>query len=176
MAADTLSIRRATPADAELIAAFNQAMAAETEGRRLDGATLAAGVRAVLREPARGVYYLAERSEGLSARGGAVVGQLLLTYEWSDWRNGWFWWIQSVYVAPAARGGGVYRKLHEHVAALARAAGDVCGVRLYVDAGNAAAQAVYRRLGMTVTNYRLFETDWSGAAHNSHAAPDGTAR
>jgi GNAT superfamily N-acetyltransferase len=169
MAVEPLSIRRAEPVDADIIAAFNQAMAVETEGRRLDGATLAAGVRAVLRDPARGLYYLAER-------GGAVVGPLLLTYEWSDWRNGWFWWIQSVYVAPAARGGGVYRGLHEHVAALARAAGDVCGVRLYVDAGNAAAQAVYRRLGMAVTNYRLFETDWSGAAHNSHPALDGTAQ
>lgn len=150
----TIRIRVAVAADADTIAAFNRALADESEGRPLDVVRVGAGVRRLLSDPARGVYYVAER-------GGNVVGQMLVTREWSDWRDGWFWWIQSVYVAPDARRLGVYRRLHQHVAALARGAGDVCGLRLYVEKENTRAQAVYRQLGMTQTAYLLFETDWT---------------
>lgn len=151
-----LSISPATAADAETIVANNAAMALETEGRRLDAGVLARGVQRVLSDPARGVYYAARR-------GGTVVGQMLITREWSDWRDGWFWWIQSVYVSPSARGEGVYRELHAWVERLARETPGVCGLRLYVDAQNRRAQEVYRAMGMTRTDYLLFETDWSGA-------------
>lgn len=151
-----VSIRRATPADADVIAGFNLAMAAETEGRRLDPDTVARGVRRVLADPAQGVYYVGERD-------GRVVGQLLVTFEFSDWRDGVFWWIQSVYVAPAARRQGVFRRLHAHVAGLARATPGVCGLRLYVDGENRRAQAAYERLGLRRTEYAVYETDWSPA-------------
>jgi ribosomal protein S18 acetylase RimI-like enzyme len=157
MSSPPLSIRLAQPDDAARIAEFNLAMAFETEGRRLDHETVLRGVRAALADEGHGRYYLAER-------GGEAVGQLLVTREWSDWRDGWFWWIQSVYVTPAARGQGVYRRLHDQLVRQARAAGDVCGVRLYVDEGNGAARAVYGRLGMRETAYRLYEIDWSGGA------------
>jgi GNAT superfamily N-acetyltransferase len=153
---DNLNIRRATPADAETIVAFNSAMAEETEGRSLPADTIARGVRRLLADPAHGVYYVAERD-------GSIVGQLLITFEFSDWRDGLFWWIQSVYVALPARRTGVYRALHEHVEAAARAAGDVCGLRLYADRKNAGAHEVYRRLGMRASNYVMYEVDWSGA-------------
>ncbi len=146
-------IRKAVPADAEAIAAFNMAMAEETEERQLDRVTVLTGVRRLLSDSSYGVYYLAELS-------GRCVGQLLITYEWSDWRNGQFWWIQSVYVTPEVRGRGVYRALHEWVARLARQTPRVCGLRLYVDRDNTMAQAVYGQLGLTPTNYELMEVEW----------------
>jgi ribosomal protein S18 acetylase RimI-like enzyme len=145
-----VTVRRAAAADAVTIVEFNLAMARETEGRELDRAILARGVENALGDPARGRYFVAELD-------GAVVGCLLITTEWSDWRDGWFWWIQSVYVAPAGRGRGVYTALHEHVRAAAHAAGDVVGLRLYADVHNQSAQRTYRRLGMVETDYRLFE-------------------
>ena len=151
-----ISIRVAVAADAEVIARSNAAMAEETEQRRLDQSTLLAGVRGLLQDPGKGVYYLAEH-------GGRVVGQLMLTYEWSDWRNGMFWWIQSVYVAPDLRRKGVYRALHRHVEAAARRTPGVCGIRLYVESENAVAQNAYHQLGMVRTGYLMFETDWSAA-------------
>jgi ribosomal protein S18 acetylase RimI-like enzyme len=149
-----ITIRIARAADIEIITANNSAMAEETEGRRLRPETLRSGVGRLLSDSNRGVYYLAERD-------GNVVGQLLITREWSDWRDGWFWWIQSVYVAPDARRQGVYRALHEHVHAEARTRPNVCGIRLYVDQDNARAQQVYQRLGMKRSGYRLYEVDWS---------------
>ena len=143
-------IRSATPADAETIASFNEAMAVETEGKTLDPATVRAGVRGLFARPEFGFYVVAED-------GGRIVGQLMITFEWSDWRNGVFWWIQSVYVRPEFRGRGVYRALHGHVRAMAKAAGSVCGFRLYVEKENAAAQETYRRLGMHETRYVLYE-------------------
>ena len=143
-------IRSATPADAETIASFNEAMATETEGKTLDPATIRAGVRGLFARPDLGFYVVAED-------GGRIVGQLMITYEWSDWRNGVFWWIQSVYVRPEFRGKGIYRALHAHVSTMAKAAGGVCGFRLYVEKENAAAQETYRRLGMHETPYVLFE-------------------
>ena len=145
-----LLIRRAAPADAEVIAEFNQRLAWETERKRLDPAVLAAGVRAVLADPHKGFYTLAERA-------GAAVGQTLVTFEWSDWRNGWFWWVQSVYVRADARRGGVFRGLFAHLAAAAAADPAVIGLRLYAEHANAEARAAYRRLGMADTTYGLLE-------------------
>ena len=128
-------------------------MALETEGRPLENTILLAGVEALLQEPTRGVYYLAETTE-CPAR---IAGQLLITYEWSDWRNGVVWWIQSVYVTPQARGQGVYKGLYAYVQELANAEENVRGIRLYVDKRNTRAQQVYARLGMNGEHYQVFE-------------------
>ncbi|HKX46089.1 MAG TPA: GNAT family N-acetyltransferase, partial [Planctomycetota bacterium] len=125
------------------------AMARETEDKSLDPAVLERGVRRALADPAKGRYLVAEQD-------GRAVGGLLLTLEWSDWRDGWFWWIQSVYVEPEARGAGAYRALHEHVLAEARRDPDVRGVRLYVEVENTRARAVYERLGMAELAYRVY--------------------
>jgi GNAT superfamily N-acetyltransferase len=142
-------IRRAEGRDEDTLVAFNAAMAWETEHLRLDAAVLRRGVRAALADPAKGFYLVAEAD-------GEVVGQTLVTFEWSDWRDGYFWWVQSVYVRPDARRGGVFRALFEHVREAAVAAPDVIGVRLYVDRDNARAQATYAALGMTEEGYVLF--------------------
>ena len=151
---DELRIRPAGLGDAGTIAAFNAAMARETEHLDLDPVRLRAGVEAVLGDPVKGFYLLAE------AGGGRIVGQLMITFEWSDWRNGNFWWIQSVYVDTAARGTGVYRNLYEHVRREAAQAGNVCGLRLYVERDNTRAQEVYRRQGMQPTAYQMYEVDF----------------
>jgi ribosomal protein S18 acetylase RimI-like enzyme len=148
-----LRVRAATPREIPALVAFNQAMALETEGRALDPVRLQAGVEAVFAAPARGSYFVALREE-------ERLGALLVTSEWSDWRNGSFWWIQSVYVVPSARRQGVFRELYRHVLARARAQRDVCGLRLYVERDNHRAQATYRGLGMEETRYRLFEQDF----------------
>jgi GNAT superfamily N-acetyltransferase len=146
---ESLNIRPATIEDAETIAEFNARMARETEGLALDRATLAAGVRAVFEKQTGARYFVAEAA-------GRIVGQLMLTDEWSDWRNGAIWWIQSVYVDADMRGQGVFRSLYRHVEALAREQGAV-GLRLYVERENAAAQRTYARLGMSMTHYGLME-------------------
>lgn len=151
---DACVIREARPDDAAVIARFNIAMAMETEGRALDEATVKRGVEGGLARPDLCRYHLAEID-------GCVVGQLMITYEWSDWRNGVFWWIQSVYVDPAHRGRGVFKRLYRHVESLAREAGDVCGLRLYVEHENAAAQRCYEQLGLNATEYHVYEADWS---------------
>jgi len=151
-----LAIRPAAAAHAGLIAEFNRALAAESEGLTLDTEVVAEGVQAVLADPARGRYFLAEVD-------GRVVGQMLITTEWSDWRNGWFWWVQSVYVLPDCRRRGVFGRLYTHILETARRRQDVCGLRLYVDRNNTPAREVYTRLGMTHTRYRLYEADWSSA-------------
>jgi GNAT superfamily N-acetyltransferase len=146
-------IRRGEPADAQALADHNVRMAAETEGRDLDAARTLSGVSRALADPGRGVYYVAEDD-------GAVIGQLMVTREWSDWRDGWFWWVQSVYVRATHRGQGVYRALWEHVVATARAEGDICGIRLYVERENVNALAVYHRLAMVDAGYVMMEVDW----------------
>jgi len=145
-----IAIRRAGAADAQTLVDFNCAMALETERKELLPEVIGAGVRALLANPAAGFYVLAEA-------GGRVVGALMLTKEWSDWRNGSFWWIQSVYVRPEHRRRGVYRQLYRHVQQLAASDSAVCGFRLYVERENSAAQAAYRALGMSETHYRVFE-------------------
>jgi GNAT superfamily N-acetyltransferase len=150
-----MKIRDATPSDLPFIVAANTALAAETEGQNLDPALLEAGVRAVLEDSALGRYYLAEKDR-------EVIGQLMTTFEWSDWRNGLFLWIQSVYVLPAHRGDGAFRALYGHLEATARADTRICGIRLYVDRSNARAQAVYGRLGMHRSNYGVMETVYRG--------------
>jgi len=143
------TIRAAELNDLDAIVAGNIALAEESEQLRLDEETLRAGVRALLDERAPGRYWIAE-SDGI------VVGQLLITFEWSDWRNRMVWWIQSVYVAPTARRGGVFRALYEHAKREAQAQG-AGGLRLYVDLTNSRAQAVYSALGMKGDHYRVFE-------------------
>jgi ribosomal protein S18 acetylase RimI-like enzyme len=150
---DSMQIRGATLADAEVIAEYNAAMALETEHKRLDLAVLRAGVEGAIGQPDSARYYLADV-------GGRVVGQLMVTFEWSDWRNGMFWWIQSVYVHPEFRSRGIFGALYRHVERLAGDAG-ACGLRLYVEGDNAGAQAAYRRLGMTDSGYLVYEADWS---------------
>ena len=146
-------VRRAVLEDAAVIARFNLAMAMESEGRELDSRLLREGVRQVLLEPTHGFYLVAEV-------GGAVVGALMVTYEWSDWRNGRFWWIQSVYVRPEFRRMGVYARMHAHVRQAALADGHACGIRLYVEKDNAGAKTTYGHLGMSETDYRLYEEEF----------------
>ncbi len=148
-----MRIRTAQVSDAAAIAGFQLAMARETENRALNAATVKAGVEHCLRDARLGTYYVAELD-------GVVVGCMLITFEWSDWRNGLFWWIQSVYVVPAHRGQGVYAVLHRWVEELARSTPGVCGLRLYVDLENQHAQRVYASLGMSRCNYALYEADW----------------
>ncbi len=153
---EALYIRRADESDIPLLAAQNIAMALETEGKRLDARTVRAGVAKGLARPDLCRYFVAER-------GGEAVGQLMVTYEWSDWRAGVFWWIQSVYVRPDARRHGVFRALYEHVASCARRDPEVCGLRLYVEQDNEQAKAVYEHLGLRASGHLVYEYDWSGA-------------
>jgi len=154
-----ITVRQARSSDLDRVVAFNRAMAFETEKKTLDDDVLTAGVRQALADPARSLYFVAEID-------GEVVGQTMFTTEWSDWRNGFYWWIQSVYVEPAHRRRGVFRALYEHVRMLARQRPDVCGIRLYVHGHNGRAIETYQQLGMTVSAYRLCEEDWSDARDN----------
>jgi GNAT superfamily N-acetyltransferase len=147
------TVRDARPGDAEVIARFNAALADETEGKRLDPAVLRAGVLRALADPDRLRYWVAESD-------GRVVGQAAVTREWSDWRNGWIWWFQSVFVAPEHRARGVFRALHGAIRAAALAEPDVIGLRLYVEEANAKAQATYQALGMRPGGYHVFEEIW----------------
>lgn len=150
-----MKIRKATWKDAGVVADFNLNLAKESEGLRLDARTVGKGVRALLKDPAKGVYFLAE--ENSKNPPGQIVGQLMVTFEWSDWRNGTFWWIQSVYVPREFRGRGVFRSLYRHVLRLARKQGNVCGLRLYVEKENERALRAYEKLGMKETYYRIFD-------------------
>lgn len=144
-----IAIRPAAAADLDVLVANNLAMALETESVQLDPGTVRSGVDALLTRRAPGAYWVATES----AR---IAGQLLITFEWSDWRNKPVWWVQSVYVDPSMRGRGVYRALYRHVRAAAEQAG-AAGIRLYVDTSNTRAQAVYTALGMNGGHYRVFE-------------------
>lgn len=147
-----ITVRAATREDQPAIAAWNIAMAWETEAKRLDPATIARGVAAIFDESRRGFYLIAEAE-------GSPVGCLMVTYEWSDWRCGDFWWIQSVYVAEHARRLGVFRALYAFVQEQARSAGAV-GLRLYVETENELAQATYARLGMERCHYYMYEEEF----------------
>ncbi|NLW51085.1 MAG: GNAT family N-acetyltransferase [Candidatus Brocadiaceae bacterium] len=145
-----MQVRPARAEDAEAIARSQRAMAWETERIRLDAATVAAGVRAVLDDPTRGRYWIAETD-------GQTVGVLLVTPEWSDWRNAWVWWIQSLYVLPAHRRTGVFGALYAHLRTLVEHDGTLAGIRLYVAADNLTARRAYEAMGMDGEHYRLFE-------------------
>ncbi|MBS1796173.1 MAG: GNAT family N-acetyltransferase [Acidobacteria bacterium] len=144
-----MKIRLAEETDVPALVEFNQAMALETEGKNLDAGVLRRGVEAVFDDDKKGFYAVAEEA-------GRIVGGLMVTYEWSDWRDGWFWWIQSVYVLPDRRGRGVYRRLYEFVRERARDR-RVCGFRLYVERENEGAQKVYEKLGMKASYYLMYE-------------------
>jgi GNAT superfamily N-acetyltransferase len=139
--------------DAPIIARFNLRLAAETEGLHLDPERVAAGVSALLGDPAKGVYYVAEAAS-------QVVGQLMITFEWSDWRNGNIWWLQSVFVDPVFRRRGVFRLLFKHVQHLAQAQEGVRALRLYMHSENDRARRTYERLGMQRTAYEVFEQEF----------------
>jgi ribosomal protein S18 acetylase RimI-like enzyme len=149
-----INIRLAEERDAHALVRFNQAMALETEALELDLAVLTAGVENLLKQREHGFYVIAETGAGEARE---EVGSLMVTYEWSDWRDGLFWWIQSVYIAPTFRRQGIYRRLYEFVKEQARAKPDVRGFRLYVEKENRTAQLTYEQLGMSQTHYLMFE-------------------
>ena len=150
MPTSLINIRQADTADAQAIADFNSLMAMETEGKTLQPDVILGGVQNMIANPAYGYYLVAEQD-------GQVVGSLMVTCEWSDWRNGLFWWIQSVYIVKEWRRQGVYRQLYAKVKTLAAQNGNICGFRLYVEKDNLKAQQTYQSLGMTATDYLIYE-------------------
>jgi len=157
--ADHLTVRPATLDDLDTLTAFSAAMAQETEQRTLDETLLRQGTQAVLEQPQHGRFYVADLRQA-APLDTVIVGQLLITYEWSDWRNAQFWWIQSVYVHPAWRRKGVYRSLHDRILTWARSQSGVCGVRLYVEGDNHIAKTVYERVGLIPSGYHVYECDF----------------
>lgn len=147
---EKITIRKAQKQDAQTIIDFNRQMALETEDKDLDPGTITPGVKAVLEDDNKGFYLIAEI-------GGQAAGSLMITYEWSDWRNGYFWWIQSVYVTKKHRRKGVYTALHKKVRDLANQNDYVIGFRLYVEKNNKAAQKTYEKIGMNPTYYKMYE-------------------
>jgi ribosomal protein S18 acetylase RimI-like enzyme len=148
----SISIRPAIAADESVIVDYNAALAWESEQLRLDRDVLAMGVRAALADSAKATYFIAEID-------GQRVGQMMITLEWSDWRNGQIWWIQSVYVAADYRRRGIFTALYKHVAHLARAQ-NAAGLRLYVMSDNRAAQSTYQAMGMSLSEYLVMEHLW----------------
>lgn len=146
----SFSCRLATVADAPTLVDFNIGLASETDGKMLEPAIISAGVAQLFEKPQYGFYIVAEQD-------GTIAGSLMITYEWSDWRNGVVWWIQSVYVNPAFRKQGVYTTLYQFTHSLALEKGDVRGLRLYVKQNNATAQTAYERLGMTKVKNDFFQ-------------------
>lgn len=157
MAEAVIEIRPADAADISTIVDFNMALCRETEGRELDHATVSKGVRRFVSEPARGRYFVA-------LIGGEVVGQTAHTFEWSDWRNGEIWWIQSVYVHPSHRGTGVFRALFGHIRRLGEEDAECCGIRLYMEHGNDTARQSYVRLGFCEAGYEVLELLFPGTS------------
>jgi ribosomal protein S18 acetylase RimI-like enzyme len=145
-----IHIRVAEQSDLKSLVKFNQLMAWETEQKRLDESVLCKGVAALIADDTKGFYLVAEQN-------GEVVGSLMVTTEWSDWRNGVFWWVQSVYISPDFRRQGIYAQLYAQVKVLAEQQQDVCGFRLYVEKENNLAQKTYESLGMQQTHYLMYE-------------------
>ena len=150
---DTITIRPGLIEDAAIVVAMNMALAEETEGKSLPREIVERGVATGLSDPGRCLYFLAQIGQD-------VVGQTMVTKEWSDWRDGWFWWIQSVYVPAPFRRRGVFRTLHQHIRNESKKHADVCGLRLYVHHDNDRAIGTYRELGMAVTEYNLCEEEF----------------
>ena len=149
---EAIRVRPASLDDVSLMARWAEAMAFETENKQLHHDTVHRGILTGLKDPERASYFMAEIA-------GEPVGTLMVTKEWSDWRCGWWWWIQSVYVEPNHRRKGVYRALYDYILTLARADKEVCGLRLYVERENVSAQRTYEFLGMTDAGYRMYEVD-----------------
>jgi GNAT superfamily N-acetyltransferase len=145
-----VTVRPALVNDASIIAEFNRRLAMETEALMLDPVVLAAGVQAILADQSRGLYFVAEQHR-------EVVGQLMITYEWSDWRNGWIWWLQSVYVRADMRGHGVFRAIFDFARERAREQGDIVAIRLYVEKENRTAQTTYQSLGFHEMHFQLYQ-------------------
>lgn len=157
-------IRPATPADAEVIRDFNLGLARETESLELDPDVVLRGVAALLKDSSKGRYFVAEID-------GRVVGQLMHTFEWSDWRDGMFWWLQSVFVHPDFRSRGVFTALYRHLESLAREDGEVCGLRLYMEHANHKARSAYLRLGLSPSGYEVFGSpDWRPRQASANAS------
>jgi len=148
-----MNIRIAIPDDAPALVAFNQAMALETEGKTLADDKISPGVAAVFSDEKKGFYVVGEDENG------SIVGGLMVTYEWSDWRNAWFWWIQSVYILPEYRGQKLYSRMYDFIKQRAAASGNVCGFRLYVENDNFNAQKVYDAVGMHGSHYLMYEEE-----------------
>lgn len=146
-----ITIREAKTSDQPLIAEFNSRLADETEGRKLDPDLIGPGVEAVLADATKGRYWLAIIN-------GKIAGQIMVTYEWSDWRNGMLWWIQSVYVPAEFRRQGVFSALYQHVESLVKEDQNACGLRLYVENNNTRAQETYRNLAMVEPGYIVMES------------------
>ena len=145
-----INLRMATVRDIDNITLFNTEMAFETESIYLDQSDLRLGIAAVLSDSNLGFYLISELE-------GVMIGQILITKEWSDWRNSWFWWIQSVFVEPNRRRMGVYSAMYKKIVDMAGREGNVCGLRLYVDRDNLSAKQVYSHLGMSQSHYDLYE-------------------
>ena len=152
MNAVNIRIRKADRKDREALATFQQHLASETESKTLDRDIVLKGVDGIFDSDRKGFYIVAEIED-------AVVGSLLITYEWSDWRNAEFWWIQSVYVDAKLRRKGVYKAMYNHVHTISKSDPNICGIRLYVERDNHIAQIVYTDLGMSKSRYDLFEID-----------------
>lgn len=156
MATPDITVRDATPNDVAAIVEFNRRLAEESERKILDADTLERGIRLGMSKPALCRYFIAENA-------GRVVGTTMVTIELTDWRAGVLWWLQSVYVHPDARRLGVFRAIYRHIEELARAGGEVRGLRLYVRDDNDAAMRTYEAMGMSPAGYRVYESDWSEA-------------
>jgi GNAT superfamily N-acetyltransferase len=149
---DIIKVRVAKPSDKSAIVDFQLKMAQETEEQVLDKDTISKGVKAVIDDPSKATYFVAEVDGNKG-----IVGSLMITDEWSDWRNGWVWWIQSLYVIPEFRKKGVFSALFEHINSLIQASTDVKGLRLYVDKRNKKAQNIYDAIGMSGDHYITYE-------------------
>ena len=147
---DDITIRTARKNDLETIAHFNIEMAMETEQKKLTPSIVTAGVRNLFEDPSLGFYLVAEYES-------EIVSSLMITYEWSDWRNAMFWWVQSVYVKPDFPRRGLFAKMYSHVKQMASQKDNVCGLRLYVEHENHIAQKTYKKLGMEKANYKFYE-------------------
>ncbi len=148
-------IRLAEPRDLESLVTYNMALALETEGRQLERSLLRSGVESILADAAKGFYVVMEHRPT-----GEMIGQVLITFEWSDWRNAVFWWLQSVYVHKEWRRQGVFKSLYDYVLAEGKRQGHVAGIRLYVEQDNTVAQDVYANAGLSTAPYKVFETDF----------------
>jgi len=145
-----VQIRLANIEDKEVIAGFQTKMALETENLKLDQKTVRLGVKSVFLDPVKGKYLVAEEENN-------IIASMLLTNEWSDWRDKWFLWMQSVYVVPEKREQGVFRKMYDFVKEMIKNDDDMAGLRLYVDSENKGAIATYKAIGMDGDHYKLFE-------------------